>query len=203
MIIKELQKTSVFRSFRTLILLPALLFFSSCSARAQDAFPQEMAKVFEDAGLTLQRQKYQSRDFSLPIPTAAAIPETLNRHTGLGDLKGKIVFLNFWATWCGPCRDEMPSMEALYAKYKAKGLEILAVNSGDGAPEVLAFMKDLDLSFPVVLDRDGKVSRAYGIQAIPTSYLLDREGNVLTRLVGSINWNTAEIHAVLDLLLTR
>jgi peroxiredoxin len=96
---------------------------------------------------------------------------------------------------------EMPSMEALYTKYKDRGFEILAVNSGDRSQEVRAFMADYGLTFPTVLDRDGAVSRSYGIQAIPTSYLIDREGNMILRMVGSIDWDTPQIHAALEMLL--
>ena len=122
---------------------------------------------------------------------------------GLKDLQGKVVFLNFWATWCGPCRDEMPSMEALYTQYKDKGLEIIAVNVRESSKEVLAFMNEYSLSFPAVLDSDGRVSNSYGIQAIPTSFIIDREGKIITRLVGSIDWDTPEIRAAIESLLAN
>jgi thiol-disulfide isomerase/thioredoxin len=184
-----------------LTIIAGLLFLVSCAPKAQDVFPPEMAGAFSDAGLSLLSQKVTPRDFSLPLLTSAAVPETLWKVQSLGALKGKVVFLNFWATWCGPCRAEMPSMEAIYLKYKDRGLEILAVNSGERSPEVLTFMADYGLTFPTVLDRDGAISRAYGIQAIPTSYLIDREGNMILRMVGSIDWDTPQIHAALEILL--
>jgi thiol-disulfide isomerase/thioredoxin len=185
--------------------LAALILFSSCSAKAQtqtqDSFPPEMVKAFEEAGLPLLRQKAIPRDFSLPLPSSGSVPESLSRHMSLSDVKGKVVFLNFWATWCGPCREEMPSMEALYRRYKDQGFEILAVNSRERSADVQAFMTNNNLSFPTVLDTDGTVNMAYGIQAIPTSYLIDRDGNIVMRLVGSIDWDTPKIHAVIELLL--
>ena len=186
-------------------LFSLVVLMSSCPANAkvQETTSDEMVKAFQAAGLTLLRQKVSPRDFSLPLPTSGAVPESLARHVSLSELRGKVVFLNFWATWCGPCRDEMPSIEALHTKYKDKGLEVLGVNSGERAEEVLAFMRSYNLSFPTVLDRDGTVGRAYGIQAIPTTYLIDREGNIVMRLVGSIDWNTPEIHAALELLLAE
>ena len=175
------------------LILAALLLLCSCPAKAQDA----SAKVFADAGLRLLSQKVTPRDFSLPL----AGPVDAGKIQSLGSLKGKVVFLNFWATWCPPCRAEMPSMEALYKRYREKGLEILAVNCQEEQEQVLDFMKNNGLSFPVPLDLDGKTSGAYGIRAIPASFLIDREGKIISQVVGSIDWNTPKIHAVMEYLL--
>ena len=177
----------------------AVFFFCAYPGRAQDALSPDAAKAFADAGLPLLKQKVLPQDFSLPL----AAPGILGKLQNLKELKGKVVFLNFWATWCGPCRSEMPSMQVLYDTYKEKGLEILAVNSGEKSDQVLAFMKSNKLSFPAALDTDGKVSNIYGIQAIPTSYLIDRDGYIITRVTGSINWNTPKIRSALDILLKQ
>ena len=179
----------------TSLFLAVLVFIlCSCTAKAQNN-PQEdpLARAFSDAGLPLLKEKISIRDFSLPTLTG--------ENQSLSDLKGKVVFLNFWATWCGPCRAEMPSMEALHISYREKGFEILAVNSGENQAQVLAFMTGNQLSFPVALDMDGKVSITYGVQAIPTSFLIDREGKIIARLVGSHNWDTPKIRAALEVLL--
>ena len=190
------------RSVKSLFLFALLIIVSSCTAReVQDAFPEEMLRIFNEARLPLLGQKISSRDFSLPLLMSEGVPESLRKHMSLSELKGQVVFLNFWATWCGPCRDEMPSMEALYNRFKDRGLEILAVNSMERSDEVVEFMQSYGLSFPTVLDTDGIVTRAYGISAIPTSYLIDREGNIVVRLVGSIDWDTPEIHRALEQLL--
>ena len=175
-----------------LLIMPAV--FISCSAKPGEDSSSNTAKTFEKAGLRTLKEKIPARDFSLPLAAGG-----LNQ--SLGDLKGKAVFLNFWATWCGPCRAEMPSMEALYGKYKEKGLEILAVNCMEKEADVLAFMESNGLSFPAALDLDGKVSGDYGIQAIPTTFLIDRNGNIVVRLVGSIDWYTSEVHAAIEELL--
>jgi thiol-disulfide isomerase/thioredoxin len=114
-----------------------------------------------------------------------------------------VVFLNFWATWCGPCRVEMPSLEAIYNKFTEKGLEILAVNCAEDNTTVSAFMKDSGFSFPALLDLDGRINANYGIQSIPTTFLIDRDGMIVLRLVGSIDWNTPKIHAALETLLSN
>jgi len=175
----------------------ALFILCACSARAQDTVPQDMARVFADAGLSLLKQKVAPQDFALPL----AVPGTIGKLQSLSQLKGKVVFLNFWATWCGPCRAEMPSMQVLYDSYREKGLEILAVNCGEKQDQVLSFLKSNKLSFPAALDADGKVSGVYGIQAIPTTYLIDRDGNIVARVMGSINWNTPKVRAALEKLL--
>ena len=187
-------------NFYCLAILILLLFcFSSCSAKAQDTPSGDMTKIFADAGIPLLRQTVSARDFSLPLAGSTNPGATQS----LSGLKGKVVFLNFWATWCGPCRDEMPSMESLYNRYKDKGLDILAVNCQENETEVLAFMRNHGLTFPAALDTDGRISASYGIQAIPTTFLINREGNIAVRLVGSINWDTPKIHAALEELLSK
>jgi len=182
------------KKYKSLLLAVLVFLLCSCTAKAQNNPPEEaLARAFSEAGLPLLKEKVSIRDFSLPTLTG--------ENQSLGDLKGKVVFLNFWATWCGPCRAEMPSMEALHNSYREKGLEILAVNSGENQAQVLAFMTGNQLSFPVALDVDGKVSQAYGIQAIPTSFLIDREGKIIARLVGSLDWDTPKIRTALEMLL--
>jgi len=179
-----------------MLFLPAAVFlFSACTAKAQSAATSGTVKAFDEAGLRLLSSKVSPRDFSLPLLEG----ETKS----LSSYKGKVVFLNFWATWCGPCRVEMPSMEALYNKFSDKGLEILAVNSGEDQATVRSFLKNEGFSFPAMLDLDGRVSANYGIQAIPTTFLIDRDGMIILRLVGSIDWDTPKIHAALESLLSN
>jgi len=180
------------RSKFVLLFFPALLLFS-CTEKTKEAPVSGFEQAFTDAGLRLLSQTVSSRDFSLPLVSGE--PQSLSA------LKGKVVFLNFWATWCGPCRDEMPSMEVLYKRFKDEGLEILAVNCQENQEDVLAFMSNYGLTFPALLDEDGRVNGAYGIQAIPTTFLIDREGRIILRLVGSINWDTEKIHAAIESLL--
>ena len=177
-----------------LLITAAAFLICSCPAKAQGSHSGDpLANAFAEANLRLLSEKVTPRNFSLPTPEGEAI--------SLSDLKGKVVLLNFWATWCGPCRAEMPSMEALFRQYREKGLEILAVNCGEGQAEVHNFMNSNDLSFTAVLDQDGKVSGPLGIRAIPTTYLLNREGKIISMVVGSIDWDTPEIRAALEILL--
>jgi DsbE subfamily thiol:disulfide oxidoreductase len=110
------------------------------------------------------------------------------RKVSLKDFRGKVVFLNFWATWCDGCRDEMPSMEKLYREFKGKGFEVVAVNVKDKRPDALAFYKKLQLTYPVVMDPEGEVGLLYGAFGLPASYLIDRNGTVLGRMWGPADW---------------
>jgi thiol-disulfide isomerase/thioredoxin len=152
-----------------------------------------VARAFAEAGLPVLKQRIASVDFSLPLVDKSSL--------ALTNLSGKVVFLNFWATWCGPCRAEMPSMEALYQRFKDRGLEILAVNYGESEEVVSGFFEQYKFSFPAALDPAGQVNGLYGVGALPTTYIIDREGNILTRVVGSINWNTPELFAAFEALL--
>jgi len=183
------------RIFLIVIFLTAMFFLCTCTAKAQGSPSSEMTEIFANAGLRLMSPRPNPREFALPI--AGATEENLS----LGQLKGKVVFLNFWATWCPPCRDEMPSMESLYRRYKEDGLEILAVNIRESPEQVHAFMNDYGLTFPALLDINGRVSTAYGVQAIPTSFIIDRDGQIAARLVGSIDWDTPQVRAAFESLL--
>ena len=111
----------------------------------------------------------------------------------LKDFRGKLVFLNFFATWCGPCRAEMSGMNRLYLTYRDKGLIILAINMQEGAKTVRPFVQELKLSFPAVLDTKGLVSREYGIRALPVSFLVDRDGTIRWRAMGGREWDTPQM----------
>jgi peroxiredoxin len=122
----------------------------------------------------------------------------------LSALKGKVVLLDFWATWCPPCRAEMPSMETLYQAYQEQGFVILAVSSDvQWAAVVQPFMAQYRLSFPSLLDTTGRVHALYGVRSIPTSYLLDRHGRVVSREIGARNWANAEARALVASLLNE
>jgi len=155
----------------------------------------EVMRAFMEAGISVTSEGIDLIDFTLPM---------LNKTDfTLSDQKGKVVFLNFWATWCGPCRAEMPSMEAVYQKLKDKGFEIVAVNLGESTTAVSAFVKEYNLNFPVVLDIRSETGSWYNVRAIPSTYIIDRRGLIVARLVGSINWNTQKIIAAFELLLAE
>jgi len=107
----------------------------------------------------------------------------------LSDYRGKYVLLNFWATWCPPCRKEIPSMERMWHKVKDKNLVILAVNVGEDADTIFRFSASYPMSFPALLDLDGKIIESYPVRGLPTSYIINPEGLVTHRAVGSREWD--------------
>lgn len=115
----------------------------------------------------------------------------------LSDFKGKTVLLNFWATWCGPCRSEMPYIQEVYDERSEPGLVILAVNIGESLTKVEEFIQDYNLTFPVLLDREGNVAEKYNIRAIPTTYLVDGDGIIKDIKIGAFS-SVAEIEDILS-----
>jgi thiol-disulfide isomerase/thioredoxin len=174
--------------FVTLCLLTAGSLFSQPAPG-----PSRLARAFSQAGLPLLKQPVSPIDFSAPLLDGQTVT--------LAGLKGKVVFLNFWATWCGPCRAEMPSMEALYRRFKSRGLEILAVNLREDRKDAAAFMNQFKLTFPAALDSSGRIGSQYGVAAIPTTYIINREGMIIARMVGSIGWDTPEMIAAFEALM--
>jgi peroxiredoxin/Cu/Ag efflux protein CusF len=107
----------------------------------------------------------------------------------LSDLRGKVVLLNFWVTWCGSCRAEMPTVDALYRRYKDRGLEVLAVNlDAATTSKVQAFVGELGVTFRVGLDPSSSIARTYRVAGLPTTYLIDRAGNVVVQEIGARDW---------------
>lgn len=132
-----------------------------------------------------------------------ALPDLDGKTVRLSDFRGKkAVFLNFWATWCPPCRLEMPTMEKAYRTYRADGLEILAI-SIDAGPKsaVKNFLKEFDLTFPALLDPDMEVLRLYRISGIPASFLVDKEGIIRHRELGYRDWTDPESRKMLEAIL--
>ncbi len=154
---------------------PRVIVSPPANAPAQtgnDIQPEEQPKP----GKTNLMQDY---DFEL---------EDLNGNKiSLSDYKGKKVYLNFWATWCPPCKAEMPDMEKLYQETKDNGLIMLAVNVGEDKKTVQSFIEDNGYNFPVLLDVTGEVSQLYQVTGIPTSYFIDTEGYLDDGATGSIS----------------
>lgn len=103
----------------------------------------------------------------------------------LSDYEGTPVLLNFWATWCGPCRGEMPHLEEVYAEWKEKDLTFFAVNVGESSTDVTAFLDYYGFNMQVLLDSARTVSRKYGVSGIPTTYFIDEDGIIQNRVVGA------------------
>ena len=156
------------------------------------------AVVFSVCGILLTAPAAGAPDYKLipklqeikehPAAPDFTLPDPGGRKVSLKDYRGKVVFLNFWATWCEFCREELPAMERLYREFKDKGLEVVAVNIKDKREDALAFVKKNKLSFPIAMDPEGDIGLLYGAFATPTVYLIDRNGVVLARMWGPAGW---------------
>jgi peroxiredoxin len=121
---------------------------------------------------------------------------------GLVDHKDKVIILNFWATWCAPCLQEMPAFEKLYRSYRSQGLTVLAVSLDKGDfSKVQSFVDSNNLTFPVLMDSDGVAEKLYPSFTIPFTYVIDKEGRVAARVDGAKNWASNETFAALEILI--
>ncbi len=121
----------------------------------------------------------------------------------LSDYSGKVVMLNFWATWCPPCIREMPSMQRLYKKLEAKGFTVLAINQMENEDDVFAFTGQLELepTFPILFDKKSKISNKYRVRGLPTTYLIDKKGYIRYRAVGGRLFDHEEVVKTINQLI--
>jgi len=166
----------------------------------QPAAPPEASAPETALGKRLSSLGFQTPTADLPA-VDFSLKDLSGQEQNLGAYAGKVVFLNFWATWCGPCRAEIPSMEELYLELGNEAFAIIAVNSQEAGTEVAGFVENIGMSFPVLLDTEGRVGAAYSVRAIPTTYIIDPQGYILGRMVGTRDWFTSEIISLVrDLL---
>ena len=119
-------------------------------------------------------------------------------HT-LSDYRGKVVLVNFWATWCPPCRKEMPALEALYKKLGTDDFAVLAVNQWEDPDHVFTYTGDLNVfpSFPILFDPESAISQDYGVKGLPTSFLIDKKGRLAYRAVGGRDFDHPEVEKLI------
>jgi len=189
------------RAFAAVCVFAAFVF-ASCVEREQNELGAEYdgaaitaARIFTDAGLLQFQQPIPAPDFSLQM--AGGDGETL----ALSDLHGRVVVLNFWASWCPNCRAEKPSLQALHSRYSDEDLTILAVNVQENAGHVQAYLADNGLTFPVVLDENGVAASIFGVNALPTSFIINREGDIAAGVLGRVDWDSPNAHAMFEYLM--
>jgi peroxiredoxin len=135
-----------------------------------------------------------------PVAERPAAPDfTLKDADGkrhrLSENRGKVVLVNFWATWCPPCRREMPSMQRAWTQLKGENFEMLAINVGEDEDTIFGFTfsTGTELTFPILLDRDAQVIKAWPVIALPTSFVVDPQGRIVYRAVGGREWDDPEL----------
>jgi len=185
------------------VLAAAILALSSCGPASRPAAapisPKVLADQIQKAGIDVPNRDLPSQDFTLDALGGGQV--------SLSSFKGKVVLLSFWATWCGPCKQEMPEMQTLYDKLKARGFEVVAVDMMEDKAVVADFVKKSGYTFPVLLDRTGIVGggQMYNARAIPTNYILDKTGKIVGRKIGvdGPSWMSPERVAIFEGLLSQ
>ena len=127
-----------------------------------------------------------------PAPSLELVDLQGTKHS-LADYRGKVVLINFWATWCAPCREEMPSIERLRASLEGRPFAVLAVNLAEPESRIQKFLDAMPLGFTILLDRDTKTTRAWQAKVLPATYIVGADGAIRYRHVGELDWSKPEI----------
>lgn len=134
------------------------------------------------------------RAIPTPLISKPATPFALTLFEGgtlrLEDLRGKVVFLNFWASWCPPCRAEARTLEAAWQKYRDRGVVFLGVDTQDREADARAFLREFGVTYPNGRDATGRIPIAYGVWGLPETFIIDREGRITYKHVGALGWQT-------------
>jgi peroxiredoxin len=191
-----------------LFILIAAAVLSACAPRAEAPAPEKASRVVPvpvDFGPDATRD-LKKLGFLMPTREVKAPDFNLKSLDGeprsLSSFRGKLVFLNFWGAWCQFCRIEMPSMQRLYDRCKAAGLEIVAVDVRDTEEEARAFIQKNKHTFPVLLDTNLQATGTYGVGVFPTTFLIDREGYLRAMINGGREWDSPEVIAVFSKILS-
>ena len=153
---------------------------------------QELDRLFSDMGV-----------LATPFPNdpvEVTLKDLNGQQVSLSDFRGKIVFINFWTTWCLACVIEMPSMEKLHQKFKDKDFVMLAINLQESASKIKQFYKEYKLTLTTLLDTTGDVGTGFGIRSIPTTYILDKNGRIIGKALGPREWESKESIALFEYL---
>ena len=158
------------------------------------------------AGAAEDKQPELSHTLTALSPSAApdfTLEDIDNKKFSLKDYRGKVVLLNFWATWCPPCRREMPSLTRLHEHLKNKNFVVLGLNQMEDEDQVFAYTGGLELSpaFPILFDKDSSVSSAYKVVGLPTTYIIDKKGNLRFRAVGGRDFDHPDVQKLIQKLM--
>lgn len=168
-------------------MLRSVLLYTALVLGANGAFAGEVDwQAAKDGGLV----KLVPSEDAAPLPETTFSDRDGNEHS-LADYKGKVVLLNFWATWCAPCREEMPALDALQSELGGEDFQVVTIATGRNPPEKIdAFFEETGVeNLPVLLDPKQKLSRGMGVVGLPVTVLIDRDGVEVARLLGDADWS--------------
>lgn len=190
----EAMKIKVTISVLVLLLPLAGLILS------REGFPHRGKAPTTTQGDLLKSLNIEKFDKGSPAPDFT-LKDLQGNRISLRDLRGKVIFLNFWATWCPPCQLEMPTMEELHKEFGSQGLVILAVNYREGPEEIQAFLRQHDLTFTALVDEKAEVFELYKAWSLPTTYLINKKGEILGRVIGYRDWHNQQAEVLFRQLL--
>jgi peroxiredoxin len=172
------------------VLIAAITMLSTTIASAA-----ELTELIGKLNLSAYRASTKPPEFS---------GQTIDgRAVSLGLLRGKLIILNFWASWCQECRPEMPMFERLHHEFTAQGLSVIGINAREGPGAIRAYGKELGLTFPLVLDPRGEINAAYGVIGLPSTFVIGRDGRAVARGIGAREWAGDEARAIIQALLAE
>ena len=192
------MKKGPFKTALLLIILVAIagfalhLFYNGYVATAGSQ-QQELDRLFGNMGILKIPHATQ--------PVEIQLKDAFGNWIRLSDYRGKIVFLNFWASWCAACVVEMPAMEKLHRRLKDKDFVMVAINMQESDTQVKAFFEKLKLSFTALLDSNGEVAAGFAVNALPTTFVLDKEGRIVGAAIGPREWDSRASIALFDYLI--
>ena len=192
-----LKKVSFKSILLTIILVVAaavgLHLFNNGDVGAAGSQQRELDRLFENIGIV--RIPHVTR------PVEIQLKDAYGNNVRMSDFRGKVVFLNFWATWCAACVVEMPSMEKLHRRFKDRDFVMVAINVQESDAQVKAFFEKLKLSFTTLLDVSGEVAIGFAVNALPTTYVLDKEGRLIGAAIGPREWDSRASIALFEHLI--
>lgn len=186
------------------VILPVILalILGACSVNTGSPTPEGTNESAPSASAVPTAEPRIGIEVGDTAPDVFLFPAPNGVSAMLSDFRGKVVMLNFWASWCGPCRKEMPSMERMWQDYEDKGFVIVAVSVGESPDAVRNFVDELGLTFPIYLDPSKSAYAKYNkTGGIPQTYIIDREGIIRAFIPGSRDWDTLNERAVILRLL--
>ena len=192
-----MKKLSFKSTLLTIILVVAaavgLHLFNNGYVGAAGSQQRELDRLFENIGIV--RIPHVTR------PVEIQLQDAHGNSVRMSGFRGKVVFLNFWATWCAACVVEMPSMEKLHRRFKDRDFVMVAINVQESDAQVKAFFEKLKLSFTTLLDVNGEVATGFAVNALPTTYVLDKEGRLIGAAIGPREWDSRASIALFEHLI--
>jgi len=162
----------------------------SAPSRGRRGRALSLTEAIKELDLIKPARQKQADDFKVPTPGGEIFR--------LADQRGKVVMVNFWATWCPPCLEEMPAMERLYRKHKDAGFTLVAVSVDADAKKVTPFVSEHKLTMPIGLDPKMELANTYGVRALPSSFVIGRDGNLAALAIGPRHWDNDAAHSLVE-----